>query len=395
MPANTATSAQFAQNEVNANSWGLYIHVPFCRSKCIYCDFYSRPCAFAQSAYTAYANRIKEEYRARLHEVRPLLSPSTIYFGGGTPSALPADTLADLISWAADLGKDTSEFTVEINPDDIDNFVATLSSVHSVLPNRVSMGVQSLIDKELRAIGRRHTAADALQAVKRLRQAGIGNISCDLIYGLPAQTLSSFRESLIRLLDTGIEHLSAYILSYEPSTALWRLREKGKIVEAPDSLIEDMYGLLCQTTAEAGFEHYEISSFAREGFRSRHNSSYWNSTPYLGLGPAAHSLAADGVRRYNRSDSDAYLRGEDTLCVDEESPSSVRNDYIIMRLRTADGLSVDHFRTLYGHEAAVALARRLLGQIETNNLILTPDNRYRIPENLWLTSDAIMLNIIE
>lgn len=391
MPANTATSAQCAPDK----PWGLYVHIPYCRSKCIYCDFYSVACARLPLNAEPLLTRFAEELKARLHEVQSDCQaprPATVYIGGGTPSLLTADQLLRLTD-----GIDLSgvrEFTVEINPDDAASFAQTLHRMPpDRSPDRISMGVQSLVDAELRAVGRRHTAAQALEAISLLRDAGIGNISCDLIYGLPGQTLASFEHSLEALLQTGIEHLSSYILSYEPSTPLTRLRDKGRITEAPETLILDMYQSLCQATKAAGFSHYEISSFACEGRESVHNSSYWHGTPYLGLGPAAHSLGADGVRRFNAPDVNAYLAGKDILTAEETSPTGAINDLIITALRTSQGLHPSAAEAV-SPKLAPILARRLADLLAAGQLALTPAGAYRIPEPLWPVADTILLNLI-
>ena len=226
---------------------------------------------------------VLQEYEARRDEITTE-SFATIYAGGGTPSLLPPELFSPLIS-LADTG---AEITIEANPEDVTE--EWTDRILSAGFNRVSMGVQSLIDEELTAVGRRHTAAQALRAISVLRSHGISNISCDLIYGLPEQTLESWDYSLQTMLELDLPHLSAYLLSYEPGTRLTARLNTGKISETPEDVIERMYSSLCSLTRQAGMNHYEISNFCKDGMHSRHNSSYWDFTPYLGLGPGAHSV---------------------------------------------------------------------------------------------------------
>lgn len=249
---------------------GLYIHVPYCRSKCAYCDFYS--VAARSLDADRYVDAIAAELAARIDSYpHPF---STVYIGGGTPSVLPAQALSRLIGLVAPKAVSDAEITIEVNPDDIDRPLADLLAGSGV--NRVSMGVQSLVDTELRAISRRHDALSAIEAVSTLRRAGIDNISCDLIYGLPGQTPASFARSIDRLLEIGPPHISAYLLSYEPGTRLTRDLEAGRISRASDTEACNYYHQLCDALSAAGYIHYEISNFALPGMHSRHNSSYWD-----------------------------------------------------------------------------------------------------------------------
>ena len=301
--------------------------------------------------------------------------------GGGTPSVLPIElisTLVDGIHKIFDLNN-LEEFTFEVNPDDVTTeYIAALSSLGV---NRVSMGVQSFNDDELRAINRRHTAQQAIDAVQAVKDAGIDNMSIDLIYGLPSQTLDSWRHNVEQAVALDVQHISAYCLSYEKGTRLWVMRELGKVQEASDELCVSMHNTLATMLKDVGFEHYEISNFARPGHRSRHNSSYWDFTPYLGLGAAAHSF--DGaIRRYNPSSIKEYienLSNDNTAFVEERLEWWERHDEEIMvRLRTIDGLNLNNFRTNFGekpydtliHKAQQFIDQGLLRK-EQSTLILT------------------------
>lgn len=347
---------------------GLYIHIPYCRAKCAYCDFYSGPLRIFDEE--KYFQAVDRELAARRGEVGEL---QTVYIGGGTPSAVDPARLAPYLNLAS------GERTVEVNPDDVTPRLA--EQLLRAGANRISMGVQSLNDNELQAIGRRHSAAGARRAYTTLREAGFANISLDLIYGLPGQDFDSWRRSLGELLEWKPQHLSAYILSYEPGTLLTGHLRSGKIAEAPEGLIERMYDHLCSTTHAAGFNHYEISNFALPGFEARHNSSYWDMTPYLGLGPGAHSF--DGtLRRENPANLKAYLANPENFArIEDETDDNRFNDRLITALRTAAGIE----RQLFTPKE-LSLALKLL---EPNG-----DNRLRIPEKEWLRSNAVLLQLI-
>lgn len=362
---------------------GIYIHIPFCHSKCSYCDFFSSPHAHDVDGYIS---AVAREYELRRNEI-DAEPPLTIYIGGGTPSILSPDRLKRLLS-IFDLSQ-SQEITIEVNPEDVtDDYAKSLSR----LPvNRVSMGVQSLIDNELAAVGRRHTADEAKRAVGMLRRYGIANLSLDLIFGLPGQTLYSWQQSLEGILSLRPDHLSAYSLMYEPGTRLWAQLQAGKIEETPQELAEDMYRLLCRMTADAGMEHYEISNFALPGHRSLHNSSYWNLTPYLGLGTAAHSF--DGkVRRSNPTDIRRYISSATPICQEETLTTGERiNEYLLIRLRTAEGISLSDFACRFGTEELQSLLTKARNQPA---LTITPERIY-IPEQSWLISDSILVSLFK
>ena len=359
---------------------GLYVHIPFCKSKCIYCDFYSTP---RSASAPAVVDGILAEYAARSHETSEAYT--TLYFGGGTPSSLPVALLQRLVYGL--INPAMNERTIEVNPDDVTGESA--SRWLALGFNRASMGVQSLDDNELRRIGRRHTAAEAVAAYHTLRDAGFGNISLDLIYGLPGQTFDSWQQSLDALLSMRPDHLSAYCLSYEPGTPLYRQLESGRIRTVDDDVIGRMYDYLCAASADAGYRHYEISNFALPGMHSRHNSAYWDGTPYLGLGPSAHSY--DGaLRRYNPSSIDVYLSSLPVAAVvDAENENERFNDIVITALRTSAGLDLGRL--------PAASSRRLLNDasamLATGRLRLT-DNTLTIPEPYWLSADAILRALI-
>lgn len=323
---------------------GLYVHIPFCGSRCIYCGFYSTT---ASSERQRYVDAVCREMT-----LRPLPADGgdgigTVYLGGGTPSQLSAGELRQLFSSMREVyGKDRTfepvEVTMECNPDDV---TAALAETLSALPvNRVSMGVQSFDDVRLRFLRRRHTASQVAEAVGLLRGAGIGNISIDLMYGFPGETVEEWVRDIDAAVALGVEHISAYCLTYEEGTPLFGLLERGAVSELGEELCLEMYSTLIDRLTAAGFEHYEISNFARSGYRSLHNCGYWTDVPYVGIGAAAHGY--DGRQRYwNVSDIYAYMEGieEGRLVGDGELIDDAMryNDRVMLSLRTCEGLRLD------------------------------------------------------
>lgn len=363
---------------------GIYVHIPFCRSKCAYCDFYSTPGTEEYASRVARA--IGAEWDIRLGEIEGL--PSTLYLGGGTPSALADEHLRCI---AEALPAPAGEFTMEANPDDVS--VARAEAWRSMGVNRVSMGAQSFIDAELKAVGRRHTARQTIQAVADLRSAAITNLSLDLIYGLPGQTLQSWRASLKKMIELRPDHISAYTLTYEPGTRLTALLHAGKLQQASDELIEEMYLALCSELREAGYAHYEISNFALPGREARHNSAYWDGTPYLGLGPSAHSF--DGtIRRINPPSINEYLQaiehGASAYVEDEEDDDNRFNDKLITALRTSRGLDLEGVPP----QRRILLERDAQPHLRRGNLIIE-GSRLIIPEHHWLLSDTILRDLMQ
>lgn len=369
---------------------GLYIHIPYCHSKCAYCDFYSMP---RLDSMEEYVNAIITEMQLRKYEISP--TPiTTIYIGGGTPSILPLNLLEKVITEINFLfGSNFDEFTIEANPEDI-----TIEWVKGIIDlgiNRVSMGIQSFSDIELKAINRRHSSQQSLNAIEIMRNVGISNISGDLIFGLPLQDIKSWEQSLDKLLSLQLPHFSAYLLSYEPGTKLYAQILSGKIVEASEEMVTQMYQILIDRAKASGYQHYEISNYALPQHRAIHNSNYWNNEPYIGLGASAHSF--DGKnRRYNPSDIKLYLSSLScgNLCyiIENESEIDRYNDMIITRLRTSEGIDLQIIK-----EDWSKYYNSFMKTVETlvsNNKIVIADSSIYIPENQMLLSDAIMREFI-
>lgn len=372
---------------------GIYVHIPYCKRKCVYCDFYSTP---AMGDVEAYVDCVARECAARQAAVLGGERVSTLYVGGGTPSLLTPGQmhrLLDGLRRSADLSG-VEELTVEVNPDDVTDELMECFAREGV--NRVSMGVQSFVDSELEFMGRRHNAAEALEAIATMRRAGIGNVSIDLIYGVPGQTMQSWRHSVEQAIATGAQHISAYSLSYEPGTRLWVMRQQGKVAETDDEVCVAMYGHLASALKAAGYEHYEISNFARPGFRSRHNSAYWDFTPYLGLGAAAHSY--DGhARSYNPSSIRQYVAAineRGSAAVTEQLNDQERYDEeVMLRLRTADGLDARLLESKFGAEAARQFrqkARRHIAQ----GLLQCHGDSYCLTGDGVMMADAVIRDLM-
>lgn len=316
----------------------LYIHIPFCKSRCIYCDFYSTTGMTVQDRYI---NAVLKELSMRYNE--PFTLPETIYLGGGTPSSLSTEQLQRLtegVMKTVDTER-VKEWTIECNPDDLTpQFCDWLSSSPF---NRVSIGIQTFDDTRLKWLHRRHTAQQAKKAVDRLHDAGISNVSIDLMFGFPTQTLKEWENDISQAVELHPEHISAYSLMYEEGTVLYQKLTKGEIEEIDDELSLNMYTTLLEHLGSSGYDHYEISNFCLPGYESRHNSGYWSDVPYLGLGASAHSY--DRKRRWWNIDSvnkyiDAIESGVLSCEYEEIDPKTHYNDLITTALRTKRGLDI-------------------------------------------------------
>ncbi len=371
---------------------GLYLHIPFCRTRCIYCDFYS---TVGEEGQTRYVEALLSEWRLRRGELRGE-SVDTIYIGGGTPSQLSPRLLERLfegLSADIDMGH-CREITFEANPDDV---TPAYAAVLEVLPvDRVSMGVQSFSDENLRFLRRRHTAAQALDAVTHLRRAGFSRISIDLIYGLPGQTPASLIHDLQQAVALDLPHISAYNLIYEEGTPLDRMRNCGLVQECDESLSLQLFETTVDVLAAAGYEHYEISNFARPGEFARHNTAYWQGIPYLGLGPSAHSY--DGVcRRSNPPDLRHYIASVEqgkTIFDTEFLDADTRyNDRVITSLRTMWGLDLDAVAADFGEERRRYCLRMARRYIE-NGLLDVSGGRLKLTRRGVFVSDGVMADLL-
>ena len=376
---------------------GIYIHIPFCKSRCIYCGFYSTTSLELRQRYVEAICREMEIRNERSEII------DTVYLGGGTPSQLTIEQLRQLFIYinkvyplTPNISPLTPEITIEVNPDDVTiEFAVALKQ----LPiNRVSMGIQTFNDQRLQFLHRRHTAQQAITAVDTLRQAGFQNISIDLMYGFPGETLRDWEADIDAALALNVEHLSAYCLTVEDGTPLrqWITNNGQWIMD--EELERTMYEMLIDKLTATGYEHYEISNFARKGFRSRHNSSYWNGTPYIGLGAAAHSY--DGrSRSWNVADINAYIKGiEQGKRIFEEElldDDTRYNDTITVALRTKEGIDLSLLSKKY-QDYCMKNARRYLndGLLELSAVGDSQSPTLHLTRRGLFVSDMVMSDLM-
>lgn len=316
----------------------------------------------------------------------------TLYLGGGTPSVLPIILLKTLIEGLSNIFdfSNLDEVTIEVNPDDVSRDY--IEKLRAIGVNRVSMGVQSFNDDELHAINRRHSARQAIDAVRAIKDAGIGNVSIDLIYGLPGQTLDTWQHNVEQAITLDVKHISAYNLTYEQGTRLWVMRKSGKLQEVSDDDCVAMHNTLVAMLKDADFEHYEISNFARPDYRSRHNSSYWDFTPYLGLGAAAHSF--DGTtRRHNPASIKGYIEklsnGRSAFIEEHLEWWERYDEEVMVRLRTSDGLDTNLIAQHYGNQVFNHLLKHAQPFINRHLLNSCDGILTLTPQAIMLSDDII------
>ena len=371
----------------------IYIHIPYCHSKCTYCAFFS---TVDERSITSYTEAVCKELRQRSveHEGHPV---KTLYLGGGTPSILPIEHLRhifDTLHECYDLSQ-TEESTIECNPEDIDSaWVEAIKTVHPI--NRVSIGIQTFDDDCLQLLHRGHTSAQAIEALRTLDNAGYKNVSADLIYGLPGQDLSRWDADLqtLKAIDPGhrfLKHLSCYSLSIEPRSILAHQIAKGAIKTTDEETVIAQYRRLKEWSAAEGYEQYEISSFCQSGFHSRHNSRYWDRTPYIGIGAAAHRF--DGRRRrWNVGNIGNYVngvaKGGDYYEMEELSETDAYNEYLMTALRTTKGIEKHRIEQKYRS----ILDRSIRRFVKVGLIIETPSS-YKPTEEGILHADGIASNL--
>ena len=371
---------------------GIYIHIPFCKRRCIYCDFFSTTQSEKKSAYV---HALCQELDMRKDYLKGE-DIETIYLGGGTPSQLTQEELEEIFSSLYNIYKvkENAEITLEANPDDL-----TPEYIHMLrtLPiNRISMGIQTFQEETLKLLHRRHTAQQAIEAVQHCREAGFQNISIDLIYGLPGETLDTWKEDLQQAIALHPEHISAYHLIYEEGTALWKLREQNQVEEADEDLSVTLFKTLIEELTHAGYEHYEISNFCLPGLHSRHNSSYWTGKKYLGCGPSAHSFNGTS-RQWNVASLDKYIQsiqqGELDYEIEELDIYTRYNDFVITTIRTHWGMSLSHLRSTYGENLYQYCLRMAKPHLEQGVLEIKEDTLKLTKEGIFI-SDGIMSDLL-
>jgi len=370
---------------------GLYIHIPFCASKCGYCDFYSIADA-GEDVKNGYLKALEKHMDEYVDLLSGHYTVDTVYIGGGTPSQLGEKRLLKLISSAEkkfSVAKD-AEITVEINPENAD--YKFLKNLRSAGVNRLSIGMQSSDDAHLRALGRIHDAKKTETCVEDAKRAGFTNISLDLMYALPNQTIEDFMRSIDDAVALGPQHLSCYALKLEPGVRMYPMKEE----QPDDDTQADMYLAMIERLKKAGFAQYEISNFCRPGFRSKHNFKYWDLSEYLGIGPGAHSFL-NGMRFSYVKDANAYidgiLKGEDISDErDEISTKERHGEYIMLMLRTSDGIDEDKFYRMFGLDFSPYAEK--LEKYRAGGFALHDYHTWRLTEKGFFVSNTIISDII-
>lgn len=371
---------------------GIYIHVPFCKTRCIYCDFFTQT---KMDEKNLYIDAICKEINLRQNYIDKE-SIQTIYFGGGTPSQLSKNDLLHVlnqINKTFDVDRN-AEITLEANPDDLS--IDYLKSLISIGFNRLSIGIQSFDDNDLKFLNRRHSSQKAKDAVKNAQQVGFNNISIDLMYGLPNSSFDIWKKNLDITTSLNIQHVSSYHLIYEEGTKLFTLLERGKVRSVEEETSVDMFKLLIDTLSENRFQHYEISNFGKPNYLSKHNSSYWNGSKYLGLGPSAHSY--NGINRcWNISSIPLYIKGitDKNPSIEEEilDIKTQYNDYILTGLRTMWGINRDTIKEKFGESFLLYCDQNLQKHIQSGDVIFS-NNQYKISKQGIFISDGIMSDLM-
>ena len=329
---------------------GIYVHIPFCKQKCFYCDFYK---TLETDKREDFVSALLREIEMRKTYLDPARDIETLYFGGGTPSVLSITELRRIIKAIKSNFSfvDNPEITLEINPDDVtDSF---LKSIKKEGINRLSIGIQSFSDKILSMLNRRHNAKQSLRSVEMAREAGFDNISVDLIYGIPGLSAENWKKELETVFKLDVEHISAYHLTIEKNTVFGKMKDLGELDEIPEEVSEEQFTILTQMARAKGYVHYEISNISKEAYISRHNSNYWKHVSYLGLGPSAHSFNGYS-REWNIADLDTYIQrvteGE-AFSEKEELDERIRyNEYVMSSLRTMWGIDFNYLETSFSQE---------------------------------------------
>lgn len=368
----------------------IYLHVPFCKRKCAYCDFASF--AGCESQWDAYFAALQGEMDAWAEELRAYEARS-IFFGGGTPSLVPAEMIAatmarlrQVIAFAEDI-----EITLEANPGTLD--MHKLRTYREAGINRLSIGVQSFDGELLKSLGRIHTPVMAVEAVRMAREAGFENISIDLMYALPGQTMAQWKASLQAAAELGLQHISAYSLIVEEGTEMFRRVSCGEAVIPDDDTVNEMQRMAVDFLAKAGYARYEISNYARPGCESRHNSTYWQGGEYLGLGSAAHSLMKD-VRFANPPEIERYLAGERMLEKTVRSESDRKEEMLMLSTRMTCGLDLHRWQAEFGEDFLAAHAREIK-KMENYGLIEITDTHLRLTTMGLEMQDSVVLELMD
>jgi oxygen-independent coproporphyrinogen-3 oxidase len=378
-------------SETNA---GLYVHIPFCRNLCLYCDFYSK--IGSDDEIGRFLDALSIESKSAANQF-PGYRFDTVFLGGGTPSMLDSNQICRLfesINSTMKLSSD-AEITIECNPSSLN--AELLETYKAIGVNRISLGVQSFNDSHLRRLGRTHTSAEAREAFDLIRKCGFSNVSLDLIYGLPDQTLDEWADDLDRAVELGPEHISAYNLIIEDETPFGELYKRGELGLPSDNIQGEMYISLNEHLRSAGYERYEISNFARSGYECRHNLKYWRGEPYIGLGPAA--VSCDTTHRWkNRADLESYISAIESgqpppRDKEELTREKCREEYVMLALRQTEGISLDHLRTNYDYDL-LRDKDDIIKALETSGYIEIGDGRIKLAEKGLFLADEIIVRML-
>ncbi len=348
---------------INMLPKAVYVHIPFCKTKCAYCGFYSRP----PSQYDT-----QKVLNAEIEELKksPFDKPiQTLYIGGGSPACLGTDILCGFLSQILELIGKPDEFTVEINPADADEKL--LKKLFELGVNRISIGVQSFNDEELVFLGRRYIAQHTQKTIETAKIVGFKNIVIDLIFAIPNSNLNSWRQTLTKAVENDVQHISAYSLTYEKNTPLHKIKSAGKLEIISEEADRQMYEMTIQTLGDAGFEHYEISNFAKPGFECRHNLTYWKNDFYLGVGPAACSYI-EGRRIENINDIEKYIAQKKTV-ITKTSPLDAASQTAVLGLRLIKGINLTEYKQKTGFDIFELFKSSLDKNLKSNLLRLKND----------------------
>lgn len=366
----------------------IYLHIPFCKQKCSYCNFHF---STSFSLKDEMLSAIKKEIQLRHNELENKTLKS-LYFGGGTPSVLSVDEIKSLIDEIQKYFSfdENIEITLESNPDDLNkNFLEELSQTEI---NRLSIGTQSFYDEDLKLMNRAHNASEAESSIKRAQDFGLENISIDLIYGSPTSNFEIWKDNLSKTIELQVPHVSSYALTVEPKTALEKWIENGKIRSPEETEQNQEFYYMKDFLKDNGFDHYEISNFGKPGFHSKHNSAYWKSEPYLGIGPSAHSYNGHLERSWNIANNPIYIKNlnQNILPIEKEilTEKDRFNEMIMIGLRTIWGVDLNKFNQNFSSEVIDYLNQEIKSKIESG--ILEIENNYlKIPEKHWFLADGI------
>ena len=366
----------------------IYLHIPFCKQKCSYCNFHF---STSFSLKDEMLSAIKKEIQLRHNELENKTLKS-LYFGGGTPSVLSVDEIKSLIDEIQKYFSfdENIEITLESNPDDLNkNFLKELSQTEI---NRLSIGTQSFFDEDLKLMNRAHNASEAESSIKRAQDFGLVNISVDLIYGSPTSNFEIWKDNLSKTIELQVPHVSSYALTVEPKTALEKWIENGKIRSPEETEQNQEFYYMKDFLKDNGFDHYEISNFGKPGFHSKHNSAYWKSEPYLGIGPSAHSYNGHLERSWNIANNPIYIKNLNQNILPKEKEILTEkdrfNEMIMIGLRTIWGVDLNRINQNFSSEVIDYLNQEIKSKIESG--ILEIENNYlKIPEKHWFLADGI------